>query len=239
MRIGILDDEAKARETVLELCQRYSGDRGESLDFELFETGEELLQYCNSEDAKRLDLLFLDVEMPGEDGIQIKQYAENLDKVFRVVFITNHDEVISEAFGFKVLKFLKKPVSYEMISNEIRKVSHAIEKNKRIILEDEAFFLEDLEYIEGKGNYIIVNLKNKVQKIIVKQIGVLEREFSGIPVIRVHKSYMVNLMEVLEITDKVVLKREKKQIPLGRKYSKATKEIFLEFKKKQMRGRME
>lgn len=72
MRIGICDDNIIERDMIKKLCNSCANNIEK--DYALFASGEEVLEYADREDAEQLDLLFLDVEMSGISGIELKKY---------------------------------------------------------------------------------------------------------------------------------------------------------------------
>ena len=73
-------------------------------------SGEDLLRDCISGTLGRVDLLLLDIEMGDIDGITIKNRLGKQGNVKNILFVTNHAEVMQEAFGINVVGFLNKPV---------------------------------------------------------------------------------------------------------------------------------
>lgn len=244
MRIGILDDNDSERIIVKTYVQETLSEKNISGKIVEFSSGESLINYCDRK-SEKIDLLFLDVEMPGLDGIEVKNIISDSNSVCRIVFVTSHNEAMPDAFGYKVVDFLVKPVERSAIERQIDKLLKQILQNKIIRIEDGVeIYLEDLKYIRSEGNYTLFYLKGSDDyKVTSRQMGIVESELSNLPIIRVHKSYMVNLLEVIEIlSDKVILRedtngQDKTIIPVGRKYAKAAKSGFIDFKKMQMRER--
>lgn len=240
MILAIVEDEKREREFIKNCCREYLKARGTPYELFEFESGKGLLEYLEDSESKRIDILFLDVELPGLDGIQIKNYIISMEKVFRIVFVTGHEEFVYDAFGFKVMSFLKKPISTLLIGKQIDKILREMLQNVRLPIDDlKDVYLEDLLYIKSENNYVWVYLKNeKNPRLVTEKMKTIETKLKELPVIRIHKSYMVNLLEVANITN-VVLMKNSEEIPLGRKYRQDAKTCFLEFKRKQIKGRME
>ena len=155
MRVAICDDIEIYREYVEELCQRYFGNDLECVN--CFSSGEDLL---NTKEA--FDLLFLDIEMPGVDGISVKNHYEMVQKDVLIIFLTSHKERIREAFGKNVFAFLDKPLEWEVFVKTMDKVCLYF-RPKTVGIEScgkmYAFVIDDIRYIEARDKNSVEFLK--------------------------------------------------------------------------------
>ena len=95
----------------------------EEVEYLRFESGDEFL----NADVEP-DFLFLDIEMPGTDGITLKDLLDSSDKKTRIIFLTNYDNRMREAFGNRVIGFLNKPVDIDDLKNITDKILRDIQK---------------------------------------------------------------------------------------------------------------
>ena len=102
MKIAICDDAPITQSTLKKYCM----DAGES-DITLFSCGEDVLA---AEEA--FDLLFLDIEMNGLNGIEVMRRFEMTHSHMMIVFCTAHPEKSIETHGKNVINFLTKPVTF-------------------------------------------------------------------------------------------------------------------------------
>lgn len=225
--IGMCDDNEYELADIRHLCEEVSADMGQSNTYKCFSSGKELLSYVHSEAGAYIDLLFLDVEMPHIDGIKIKEYLADNDKVKFIAFITAHDEYIRQAFGYKVIRYVKKPADRESIQKSIAIAEHELSKNIYIEITDmkgntENINSADIMYIKASGSYSYIYMKSgqgaEQRYIVAKKLGTLEQNLPVNMFVRVHKSYIVNLKYVINIKDNVVLKEMDETIPIGRSY---------------------
>ena len=101
MRIGICDDCEEDLISLKDICNQYG-----HTDITLYHSGEELLADPNS---SKLELLFLDIEMDGQSGLEVKDILEHTNAFTFIVFCTSHTECMMDAFGQNVISFLSKP----------------------------------------------------------------------------------------------------------------------------------
>ncbi|MBQ3514008.1 MAG: LytTR family transcriptional regulator [Lachnospiraceae bacterium] len=103
--------------------------------------------------------------------------------------------------------------------------------------------LEDILYFEGDRNYTKLYISNHLKgdekyKLLTKKIGELEKELKKYSIIRVHKSYMVNLHKVMSVEQNITLMGTEEKIPIGRAYKEEVRNRFIEFAKEKVRLRI-
>ena len=141
IKIGVCEDESIWRSHIEEVVKKVFKIKEEVLLLKSYSGGEAL--FCGYEG---LDLVFMDIEMPGMDGIETAKRLRKIDSKVEIVFLTSHLEVMQEAFQVKAFRFLDKDFKYETI--EICLESFFKEKN--------SFF--DI-VLETKGETIFLNTK--------------------------------------------------------------------------------
>lgn len=119
MRIGICDDERTSIEQVKKCCENVCQENRIEYSICIFHSGEEVLQYCGDTDEARIDLLFLDIEMPGISGTELMEQVKKKYQIWRIVFVTSHLGCMQEAFSQKTIGFLSKSVTVGEVSKKI------------------------------------------------------------------------------------------------------------------------
>lgn len=165
-----------------------------------------------------IDLMFLDVKMPSENGFDLITSVSNRN--FEVIFITAYNQYALDALKIDALDYLLKPVDYKELIIAVTKASKATEKRKKkksnseiqrsskqlntdnsvIILptKDGANIIktDDILYIEASGNYCLIFTKNDSEFIASKTLKDFDELLKGNIFIRIHKSYLVNKQSV-------------------------------------------
>ena len=129
MIIGICDDENVMREAEEKICRSIIQNYGDDIvQIETFSDGKEVLE-------GEYDILILDIEMEDVDGIAVKNYFQNRKKDTIIIFVTSHDEMMSQAFGVNVMGFVTKkyldsqlPV---MLDNAIKRVINTVNIDRK------------------------------------------------------------------------------------------------------------
>lgn len=217
----IIEDERLAQDVIKNHLQR-------SGRFNLAGT------YRNAPEAKEalekeaVDLIFLDIQLPGMTGLN---FLRSLSNPPLVVFTTSYPEYALESYEFNVIDYLLKPVSYERFSKTIDKIIDGkifktpygeikpAYRDHIFIRSDGKFFrisFSDIIYIEGMKDYLKIHTPDHV--IITHQtMGDMENILPTNQFIRIHKSYIVAIAHIKAVFGNSV-DMAKAQLPIGLNY---------------------
>jgi two-component system response regulator LytT len=186
--------------------------------------------------------------MPGISGIDLKKEVLRQDKIARIVFVTNHNESIYNTFSKKTIGFIPKSPSQEKIKKMLIITLDEIEENIAIKIKDydgklTEIYMEDIVFLKASGSYTEIITKTSEEGLgefilSTKKIGELEKEMWIYPIIRVHKSYMVNLASVIKFGEKILLQNLSMEIPVGRRYKEKAKTKYLQYVKNRIKKRL-
>ena len=115
MRIAICDDEKMIRELLKEKIQKYYFSNNMDFSIQTFENGEKVLE----SDLNLIDVLFLDVEMPGRNGMKIARAIREKNKEMLIVFLTAYSEFVFESFKVDAFRYLVKPVNDQELTETL------------------------------------------------------------------------------------------------------------------------
>lgn len=228
MKIAICDDQKLYRDEIVSLCKECLGEA--EAFYKCFASGEELLSA-----NEVYDFLFLDIEMGGLDGIQIKEMLESRGVFTKIIFLTSHDERMIEAFGANVIGFLKKPVNLESLAPIIKKIKMFMER--RVIEWEEsgqeyAIVVEDIRYIEAQDKYTYVVCKNE-KHLVRRTLQNWEEVLPDTDFCRVNRSYLIN-MELFDRTQNEIILEIGKTVKLSRKNKSLIEEQYKKYLRKRM-----
>ena len=218
-----IDDEPKA----LEVIERYCGKTG-IVDLKAtFREPLKAIEFLNSE---KVDLIFLDINMPDLSGMQLVQ---TLSPRPMIIFTTAYSHYAVESYDLNALDYLLKPITFERFLAAVNKVAAALSPKNTTANEDEpTVFIKsgpqtyqvkvaDILYLEKDGNYITVHIKDK-NILIRENMGDIFDLVPQTDFLRVHKSYVVAIKHISMIeVHQLVINGEK--IPIGSTYREALK----------------
>lgn len=238
MRIGICDDEEKQRRNLTNLCTTYCNELGMEYELVEYTSGEEVVKSLKD---KILDLLFLDIEMTGMSGIEVMRAIENTEYVWRIVFVSNHSSAVFHTFGLKTLDFGRKPVSYDDVKRWIDIAVNELKEEVVICFEKEdrskCVRISSIVYLEADANYVKVYTKSR-SFFAVGNLKYWHTQLMYKQMLRIHKSYLVNMDYIVKIGDKVTLVDGFEELPIGRSYKGVVKDQYNEYIMKRIRGRL-
>jgi len=170
----------------------------------------------------KVDILFLDVEMPGLSGFDLLNY---LSYQPNVVMTTSNTEYAFEAFEYDVSDFLKKPFNFPRFRKAIDKIKSEEKQvedsfsTEEIYIKDKSKLVKvkyaDILYIENVGDYVKVVTKGKKNYIVYGTIKSYAKKMPKKYFLKVHRSYFINLHEIQDIEGGSVV-IDGKVIPVSR-----------------------
>jgi len=169
MRIIAVDDEPFALDDFQYTCSKISG----ITDIRTFENPADALRYARVE---KIDVAFLDIEMPVMSGIELAKKLHQIDSNIKIVFVTGFTEYALDAFGVDAIGYVLKPYSAEMIEQNIIKASHIIniDSDKKITVKTFGHF--DV-FVNGKiVHFASAKSKELLALLIDRRGGTLSTE---------------------------------------------------------------
>ena len=182
------------------------------------------------------DILLLDIEMPDQDGISIKEYLETNRKQTRIIFTTSHKERVLEAFGKNVVGFLVKPLCKESFEKVMEKALLDICGPILEIEENgETFIIPvmQIKYIEAQDKYTLAVTRTG-EYLMRRTMKFRESALPCQNFVRIHKSYLVNL-EYFEKKGEEVLLDEGKIVKISRLRKNGIMEKYKEFLRRKVK----
>ncbi len=223
-----------------------------------------LASFSNAEEAKKgigtlqPDVVFLDIQMPGKSGLDL--LAELSPCKFAVVFVTAYNEYLLQALQFSAVDYLLKPVDEDRLVEAIKRVKERLGTERqeeaaeallynlqvadrpavmRLCLPTFKGFLivklESILYCEAERSYTIFHLENGKTITVSRSLVEYEALLTGTTFLRVHKSFLVNLLHVKEYQrgeGGIIIMSNNHEIEVSRR----KKEVFLDRVKKVFRG---
>lgn len=208
INIGILDDELHSVESLaLHLDELFP-------DFEIVYKSNKVQEAIHRLPNMDIDLLFLDIEMPGMNGFQLLEQLK--DRKFDVIFITAYSEYAIQAFKAKAINYLLKPIDEEELevainkwlesykdtsySNKIESLIDYLKKDGKmkskisVPVMDGFEFVEinDIVYCQSNNNYTQIHLKSGEKLTVSRTLKGVEEILNAYFFIRVHQSYIIN-----------------------------------------------
>ena len=164
-----------------------------------------------------VDLVFLDIQMPGLTGLQ---FIQSLTRKPMFILITAYDKYALEGFNLDVLDYLVKPVSFERFLKASNKAWELFNLKNALPLTPEGgdpdhlfvnaeyslvkVILSDIIMVEGLKDYIKIHLSNQKPLVIRMSMKSIEEKLPAKKFLRIHKSYIISIGRISAIRKNVV-----------------------------------
>lgn len=215
----IIDDEPLAREGLANYVRE--------VDFlNLGGVGENPLELLHLIDQQKVDLIFLDIQMPKMNGIE---FLKIIQKPPMVVITTAYPSYALEGFQLNALDYLLKPITFERFFKAAAKARdyHKLLNGDHAKQNEDYFFIkcgnkyekipfEDILYVEGMQNYVNI-YTNQGKFVTMLSLKSLEENLNERSFIRIHKSYIVAVNKINGIEGNEIF-IQSNRIPISRNY---------------------
>ncbi|HKM04538.1 MAG TPA: LytTR family DNA-binding domain-containing protein [Lachnospiraceae bacterium] len=229
IKITILDDQISDRQLLRNHITKWAQENNCVIEIEEFETGEDYLNIgiCN---LSKTHLVFLDVQMKDVSGLEVAKIIREQKYQGEIIFLSAFREYVFNGYEVHALNYLLKPIDpaslclcLDEISNNIAAVNYIHQNGKEINnipCSEIICFSSRLHSVE-----ILTTSSLFVQNSSLNEsINFLPREF-----IRVHRSFIVNLAHIRNISRNIITLTNHKTIPIGRTYLKTVFDQFISY----------
>ena len=217
IRCAIVDDEEMSCKNIEQLVKRVH-------DLKLVAVCSNAVEASNVLRKEKVDLVFLDVEMPEMTGMDL---IKSLKQKPEIVLITSKENYAVEAFEYDVADYIVKPATYERFLRAYDRVKARLTSDEEYSVSDDAVYVKvdsqlvkvqsrDILWVEAFGDY--VNIVTEATKYIVHStMKGMENRLSQEHFVRVHRSYIIRLEKIKAIEETITI-IGKKLIPIGDSY---------------------
>ncbi|AQS59222.1 LytR/AlgR family response regulator transcription factor [Desulforamulus ferrireducens] len=236
MRVVVVDDEAPARDELSYLLKQHA-------DIEVIAEADDVQTALKVIRKERPDVVFLDISMPGGDGMEAARQLAKLSEPPLVVFATAYDQHAVEAFAVNAVDYLLKPFSEDRVAEAIeklrkllgqRKAANQLLQNKIAVNADDLIKLLDpaeIIYACRQGRDVVIKTKDDYYTVNYS-LNNLEQRLANSPFFRPHHSFLVNVEAIEKIEPgfqgyMLVMKdKEASRVPVSRSGMKEIKRLL-------------
>lgn len=228
MKIVICDDESSQIKYLKDLIGAWSKNREETVMVKAFESAEAFL-FAYEED-KDIDILLLDIQMKGMNGIELAREIRKGNEMLQIIFITGFADFMAEGYDVSALHYLMKPVNEEKLIEVLdRAVSRLKSSNRTILFKAGSgsmrILADDIFYAEAFSHYVTLYTKGGQQNYNMR-LSDMEK-LLGEGFFRCHRSYIVGMKHVRRVSRTAMVLDSGKEIPLSRALYDAANQAFI------------
>ena len=231
INIAICDDEAYMSEKIKELATAFFQKKNIDTAVCTFSSGRELLTYAGT-----MDILFLDIQMEGIDGMETACRLRSLNFKGFLIFVTVLREMVFQSFEVQAFDYLLKPLKAERFEKTMERLYQSMENaSKRRLLvrkgnESSIVFFDDIIYCEVIDRKVYLHLKASAVVDYYEKIERLE-EILDKRFYRCHRSYLINLKYLKSFRDGTAFLEGGGEVPVSRLRAREFSEVILQYMK--------
>ena len=215
IKVAICDDDKNIVNDIKRYIESYNG---ASFEISLFNSGEDLI-----ENKDKFNVIFLDIDMDGIDGIKAAKKIREYDKAVKIIYVTSYTDYLNLAFSVHAFGYLNKPISEEQIHSQI---SEAISYFKEEEVQEKLEFVttdgivrlapKEIYYFEYIDRKVVIKTKDYSYSLKGK-ITAIAKDMAKYDFVMPHQSFTVNLFHVKSIKGYDIFMMDGSLIPLSQK----------------------
>lgn len=225
LKIAVCDDEKWFRRQLCESIRTYDDTYC-------------LYEFCNGEELllaeEKFQAIFLDIDMPGQTGLETAAALRKRGCRAEIVFLTGHEECMSDAFKVRAMRYLLKPIETEKLYEALETVKEEWLALEEIVLVGKGKItkieLTQIVFLEACGDGVLVYDAEGVAHESSDTLKVWEERLTGKNFYRIHKSYLVAMAYVRRAEgDMVKLRGSIPELKISRRKSGDFKKAYLDY----------
>lgn len=237
MNVVVCDDERLCCDTVANAISAWAKEANaeHAIIVRCFSSSEDLAEALQN--GLFADMLFLDIQIPGElSGLELARQLRAANSQAVIVFVTNYAEYACEGYSVDALRYLRKPIQQKQITEcmNIAFRRWSLSRSENIVINTRKSVVslryQDILYIEIAAHNLRFHTINQIDALETR--GRLLDVVASLPselFVRCHRSFLVNLMYVRQLSTNTLMIAGATVIPLGRKYKASVADAFDQF----------
>lgn len=204
----------------------------QNIDYDIFYSGDDLIAHMTKNNVS-YNIFFMDIEMPGRNGIDTAAFIRTCDKNALIIFITNYQDYVFQVFDVLPFRFLIKPIHIEQLEKVLKEAFAWINAAKKIFFfkigkQQLQVAYEEILFFEGnlrKVRLVTTNGEWNFYSKISKVFSELDPKIFLQP----HASFLVNMDHIRAITDSKIIMTNEMTIPISKKFRNSVKQCHMEY----------
>ena len=233
LHLTICDDEPVEIAYLTNLVQTWATTKGIDVSITTFNSAENFL--FAYEDMKNLDILLLDIQMGGMDGMDLARHLRSRNEDAQLIFITGFPDFMADGYDVSALHYLMKPVKPDRLFAVLDKAAAGVDVQEAELLVQTAEGIvkvahKDILYLEAFAHYVQIYTKNgglQTRANLGDIAAVLGDGF-----VRCHRSYVVGLRHISHMAKADVILDSGAAVPLSRRMAGDVNRAFIKFHSK-------
>ena len=235
INILLCDDSKNDLRLLKKYIEQFFFQLPDSFDYHIDEcsSGEDLLSKCKE---NLYHAVFLDIEMPGMNGLETARALRDSNSSILIVFVSSYDRFMRDSFEVQPFQYMEKPVSYDMTKKVCQSVIKVLSEKRSSILTistgngDILIDIHNLTYIQtlkGHKNSLEFHLNTGNYHVASGTVFAWENELKEYGFISSRRGVLVNINQVLGISDNQIVLKNNEILPLSRRQARIFHDTFV------------
>ncbi|HAH94918.1 MAG TPA: hypothetical protein DCM01_14385 [Dielma fastidiosa] len=230
IRIAICDDDVKVLAALKDYLHCYAKEKNMQLNVILFQNGIELLKH----DIKNIDMIFLDVEMPEINGIELARQIRQVNTQVMILFVTNYIQYALQGYEVQAFRYLIKPINQAEFNQTVTKALDQIWHQQNAYLAVKTRFetirvrIDTIYYVETEKGHVMIHTEDEIIECYstMEKIETVLREEGFF---RCHNAFLVALKAVKKVQLNDIVLNNGTVIALSKNRKKQFKQVYTDF----------
>lgn len=226
LQIAICDDFLEQTLALQKYIHEYCERNNVEYKLSLYTAGDELLS-----NAEKFHIIFLDIEMPGLDGIETGRMIRHLNGSCRIIMETVMVERMKEAFFIEAFRFIVKPVGQAEVEEALNACMRKVLGSGSVPLYYNRIVHKvhqsEIQYVVTYDSYSEYRVKNRMLRSEAS-LRELETQLDKRLFFRIHRKYIVNMAQVQSYRNGIIHMRDI-ELPVARRKKKEFEQAYMEF----------
>ena len=221
MKIAICDDNPQYVQQHTKKINAMAQRHGLAITIDQYANGEQLL-FAQEDAATRADIIFLDIRMPGRDGVNVAHALREMKQDGEIIFFTHSTDNMLDAFDVDALHYIVKEQTSDEKIEEIflRAIHRAEQKHQETIVltcagESRSVPVSQILYFESIRHVIHVHYASEIFEFY-STLGKLEELLFGHGFVRIHRSFLVSLRHAASLASYTLTLTNGEQLPVAK-----------------------
>lgn len=232
IEIAVCDDDKFTVDYIVNTLTHISKKNNLYINIHTFTSGMEFISNYNP--SKSYDIIFLDILLDSLNGIDIAKHIRENNDITKIIFISSSSEYILDGYDVEASNYLIKPLDYEKLNKVfIKAIKSLYNTNSKLLKINHGsktitLPLSKVLYFEVYNRKVIAILDNSTIEFY-SRLSDIEVLISKYNFVRCHRSYLVNVCKISQLSSSEITLNNFAKIPIGKKYINNVENAFFKF----------
>lgn len=229
MKVAVLDDTREDAQRLLDYINQFQEQQKCLIQTDVYYASMDFLEEYHSQ----YDVIFLDIEMPGDDGLEVAHEIRKKDTAVGIIFVTNIAQYAIHGYEVNAIDFIVKPVGYYLFAEKLEKAmrfARRRDKHDLVVNDEEGIYripIDEVYYIKKERNDLIY-FTSQGELRERGTIRMMKEKLAGLAFEECNSGCLVNLSQVRYIGKETIMVRDF-SVPLSRRMKKQFTQSYIDY----------